>query len=177
MSSNGGSKPKSFHVRKKLNSSLKLGSKEISKPYKGVQSNEREEYRIEGDLIDEMFGFYRFREGSPRLGWLLNYLPITMFDDMGIEKSGIDLYFIDRGGQNFKASIFFEPYFYVDVADSSRVVEIAQHIPKRIEGCRVEIIDKQDLDMPNHLSGKVHRFLKLCFSKVSDLVTAKQILR
>lgn len=130
----------------------------------------------DGDAIDVKFGFNRILE-TEKLGWLLNYLPITTFDGNGNEISGLDLYFIDRNGDNFKASICFEPYFLIDVSDSSRLLELSQHLQKRFPSCVIHVIDKEDLDLPNHLSGKTHAFLKLSFKKVSDLVDSKSILR
>jgi len=48
-----------------------------------------------------------------------------MPDETGVEKSGLDLYFIDRIGGNFKASILYEPYFYVDLGNNSnRAIEV-----------------------------------------------------
>lgn len=98
-------------------------------------------------------------------------------DETGTERSGMDLYFIDQQGGNFKATIFFDPYFYVDVADSRRIMEISQHLLKRIEGCRTEIVNKEDLDLANHLAGRQHRLIKLSFNTVSELVAAKAMLR
>ena len=136
----------------------------------------RAQLRIEGDIIDNKFGFDRFKEGPTRVGWLLNYLAVSMPDETGMEKSAVDLYFLDRNGGNFKATVFYEPYFYVDVVDPRRTVELTQHLRKRFEGCRVEQADKEDLDMPNHLSGKKHRFLKMSFGTVQELMDAKSQL-
>ena len=162
---------------KKLNSSIR--------PY---QSNtvpkksmtERLEKQAEDDEIDSKFGFQRYKVGPSRTGWLLNYLPITVPDETGAEKAALDLYFIDREGNNFKASIFYETYFYVDLTTDTkndRIIEISQHLLKRIEGCKVDIVDKEDLDMRNHLSGKKHQFIKLSFGTVSDMIDAKAFLR
>lgn len=107
----------------------------------------------------------------------------TMPDETGIEKSGMDLYFIERGaeadggGGNFKATVFFEPYFYLDVSDPRRLMEITNHLLKRFEGCKVVPVEREDLDLPNHLSGKKHPFLKLSFGTVSELMDAKAQLR
>ena len=127
--------------------------------------------------VDEIFGFERITPGTERLGWLLNYVPTTTLDTDGNEISGVDLYFIDRDGQNFKGSVVFEPYFLVDISDKNRLNELAQHFQKRISTCFVTIIDKEDLDMPNHLNGNKNSFLKLTFRKVADLVEAKSMLR
>jgi DNA polymerase epsilon subunit 1 len=102
----------------------------------------------------------------------------TMPDGSGIEKSGMDLYFIERGvdgktGNNFKATVFFEPYLYLDVSDPRRLMEISNQLVKRFEGCKVSPVEREDLDLPNHLSGKKHPFLKLSFGTVTELNDAK----
>ena len=104
-----------------------------------------------------------------------------MPDETGIEKSGLDLYFIDReggeGGGNFKATVFYEPYFLVDVADPRRVMEVANHLLRKFEGCKAVQVEREDLDLPNHLSGKRHPFLKVSFGTVTELMDAKSALR
>jgi DNA polymerase epsilon subunit 1 len=105
-----------------------------------------------------------------------------MPDETGIEKSGMDLYFIERGidgnrGENFKATVFFEPYFYLDVSDPRRMMEIANALIKRFEGCKVVPVEREDLDLPNHLSGKKHPFLKMSFGTTNEVMDAKSQLR
>ena len=97
--------------------------------------------------------------------------------DEGTEKSAMDLYFIDRAGENFKATVIYEPYFYIDVSNSSSMQELSLHLQKHFEKCRVEFVDLEDLDMPNHLSGKKHTFLKILFDTVAELQDCKQELK
>jgi DNA polymerase epsilon subunit 1 len=137
----------------------------------------REQLRLQGDDIDANFGFGRLYDGPSRLGWLLNYLPITMPNEMGVEKSGLDLYFLTREGGSFKATLFHEPYFLVDCKDSRHLPELIHHLHQRLEGCRAEQIEKKDLDLPNHLAGLTHTFLKLSFSTVNELVEARNTIR
>jgi DNA polymerase epsilon subunit 1 len=97
-----------------------------------------------------------------------------------MEKSGLDLYFIDRNGENFKASLVYAPYFYIDTKGADQGghnVELMQHLQKRFENCRVELVDLEDLDMPNHLSGKTHQFIKISFGTVAELMDCKSIVR
>ena len=89
----------------------------------------------------------------------------------------MDLYFIDRSGENFKATVLYEPYFYLDVYDSKNIPELTQHLQKRFETCRLEIVNLEDLDMRNHLSGKTHKFLRISFGTVSELMDCKAELR
>lgn len=101
-----------------------------------------------------------------------------MPDETGMEKSALDLYFIDREGGNFKTTIFYEPYFYVDVAEGRKsLTEVAQHLLKRFEGCRVEVVVFEDLDLPNHLGGRKHSLLKMSFGTVAELMDVKSALR
>lgn len=101
----------------------------------------------------------------------------SMPDESGLEKSALDLYFIDRLGENFKATVFFAPYFYVDVVDNKSLLELSQHLQKRFEGCRIDVVEREDLDMPNHLNGNKHKLLKLIFGTVNDMMDAKNTLR
>jgi DNA polymerase epsilon subunit 1 len=101
-----------------------------------------------------------------------------MPDETGMEKSALDLYFIDREGGNFKTTIFYEPYFYIDVAEGSRSqAEVAQHLLKRFEGCRVDAVVLDDLDLPNHLGGRKHSLLKISFGTVAELMDVRSALR
>lgn len=100
----------------------------------------------------------------------------TLSDESGVEKSGLDLYFLEREGGQFKATVFYEPYFFLGVSDPRRLLEVAQFLQKKFEGCRVEQVEKEDLDMANHLSGLKHKFLKISFHTVNDLVETKSEL-
>ena len=132
--------------------------------------------RENGDSIDSQFGFDRVSDGPPRLGWLLNYLPITFPDECDTERSALDLYFLDREGNSFKATMCFDPYFYVVVDDDSHIAEVSNLLQNRYNTCRVEVVEKEDLDMQNHLSGTKRKLLKLIFLRVSDLQEAKSSL-
>ena len=140
-------------------------------------SGDRTRFRLEGDDIDNNFGFERLKEGPARLGWLLNFMPITMADEHGMEKSGLDMYFVDSTGENFKASIFFAPYFYLVVNDTRRQNEVCQQLQKRYETCTTELVKMEDLEMVNHLSGKQHQLIKVSFGTVNEMMEVKQVLR
>jgi DNA polymerase epsilon subunit 1 len=98
-------------------------------------------------------------------------------DENGIECSGLDLYFIDRVGESFKATLLWRPYFFVSVIENFHIVEVSQRLQRKYEKCNVEIIEKEDLDMPNHLCNKYRKFVKLSFNTVSDLVEVRGELR
>lgn len=100
-----------------------------------------------------------------------------MPDSSGVEKSGVDLYFVDRSGDNFKASVFYSPYFLIGLNDNSKMMEVMNYLLRTYEGCQVQQIEKEDLDLPNHLSGLKHQFIKISFHTVNELMEAKSGLK
>jgi DNA polymerase epsilon subunit 1 len=87
------------------------------------------------------------------------------------------LYFIDKEGQNFKASITYDPYFYVDIDDASRYLEVANYLTRKFEGCYTSLLEKEDLDLPNHLAGAKRKLIKISFNTVGELVETKSKLK
>lgn len=172
----GGGQGKTTYQRQLKGGGTTKGQNLFTNSNRPSMGRDRNQERIEGDEIDLKFGFDRVREGPTRLGWLLNFLPVSFPDDTGSERSGIDLYMIDRQGENFKATLFYRPYFYLDILEPRRIMEVAQQMQKRFETCLAEVVEKEDLDMPNHLSGKRHKFLKVSFNTVKDLMDAKSKL-
>ncbi|CAN0281855.1 unnamed protein product [Discosporangium mesarthrocarpum] len=49
--------------------------------------------------------YEKYIEGPPRLGWIFNMLPTTAPDASGIERSGLDMYFLEQDGGTFKAMV------------------------------------------------------------------------
>jgi hypothetical protein len=67
----------------------------------------------ERDEIDNKMGFERFVEGPMKLGWLIN-IQSTLIDDASPQgRSGVELYFLEDDGGSFKATLLYEPYFYI----------------------------------------------------------------
>ena len=127
-----------------------------------------------------MWGYDIFSEHTERrerLGWLLNVLPTTVADESRLERSAVDLFFLEQDGRKFKTTIMYNPYFYVAVRDSYHK-DVAVLLERKFEGivASIEIVRKEDLDMPNHLSGKQGVFLKLSFRNVQDLLSARRVL-
>lgn len=60
--------------------------------------------------------------------------------------------------------VFYKPYFYVLVKEERFIQDCIQTIRRRFEDNAVEVTvaDKEDLDMPNHLSGKLRRCARAC---------------
>ena len=67
--------------------------------------------KVDMDLI---MGFDTYIQGPERLGWLVNMHPTIVYEsDTDAGKSGCDLYFISEDGDTFKATVLYEPYFFV----------------------------------------------------------------
>ena len=121
---------------------------------------------------------------------------VTVSDDanvQGPERSGLDLYFSTPSGKPFKSTLLYRPYFFVlpdlDQLPSTEqldvFLELLQTQVLRLYGngsglYQVEIVYKQDLDKPNHLSPSNRRgrpMLKLSFDTVSQLSDVRNQIR
>ncbi|CAJ1979167.1 unnamed protein product [Sphenostylis stenocarpa] len=91
--------------------------------------------------------------------------------------SCIDLYFVTQDGSSFKSKFRFRPYFYVATKDKMEM-DVEAYLRRRYEGqiADIEIIEKEDLDLKNHLSGLRKSYLKLSFDTVQQLMDVKKDL-
>ncbi|GLE05550.1 hypothetical protein PINS_up014573 [Pythium insidiosum] len=155
----------------------------------------------QGDALDRKFGFPLLRDvledsaataddggadgnasdaAGVRLGWLLNMRACSLPDavDGGKhEVSAVELYFLEQDGKAFKTRVVYQPYFYVR-AEESRSQEVIAYCQRRFEGllAKAERVLRDDLDLPNHLSGRKAVYVKLSCFTVGDLVTIRQAL-
>ncbi|KAM7543304.1 hypothetical protein Aperf_G00000018284 [Anoplocephala perfoliata] len=131
------------------------------------------------DVIDRRYGFEQFTGPGERFGWLINMHPTDVLDDSKNLVSAVDFYFIQSDGARFKVSRPYLPYFFVSVAGDHDVeTEVTTFLSREFSGrvVKIETIEKEDLDMPNHLIGLKARYLKLSFKSVDELVrTRKEI--
>ena len=94
--------------------------------------------------------------------------------------SAVDFYFIQDDGKRFKATLPFEPYFYIGVKKSAMSQylerEVMSYLSRKLSGrvSSIAVVSKEDLDLPNHLVGLKGRYLKLSFVSVEDLIRAKR---
>ena len=115
---------------------------------------------------------------SCKIGNLGNVKPTTYSDKNQVERSALLLYFVDEKGEWFKALFPYEPYFYLkwEAKDAKDVVfYINKAFEKKVS--QIDYIDKVDLGLANHLSGKTQKYIKLSFKKVEDLVEVRNELR
>ena len=134
------------------------------------------------------------------IGYLTNVKSFSVPDSYngqhiigaGPNRSGVDssnmiacllLYFYtespDQEGNVLKKAIFkYEPYFYV-VCKPNKVDELQQYLFRSFEEktTKVEVLEKVDLSMPNHLAGLKKKVIKLSFKNVQNLLSVRGELR
>ncbi|XP_054717403.1 DNA polymerase epsilon catalytic subunit A-like [Uloborus diversus] len=145
----------------------------------GAKQEDTSERRLKqslfNDEIDAKFGFNRYKESAERKAWLFNLHTTEILDDDKRLVSAVDFYFVEDDGSRFKATLPYKPYFYVSTVRGAEP-EVASYLSRKFGGTvnKVEIIEKEDLNLPNHLSGLKGKFLKLSFSTVTDLTKVKR---
>ncbi|ORY22632.1 hypothetical protein BCR39DRAFT_551237 [Naematelia encephala] len=140
-----------------------------------------EEVKVQ-DEIDEKMGFWRFESnlanGEEKVGWLVNMHQTLMTSSTYVGGlAAVDYYFIQDDGGMFKATIPYEPHFYLTCRAGTETI-VEEWLLKRYEGVliRVEREKKWDLDLPNHLLSAPPIFLKCFFHNTADLQTLRREL-
>lgn len=146
---------------------------------KTSQTEKWEQTRL-ANSIDESMGFARYDSGPKRVGWLCNMHATTIEDEnYPGGRAGVDFYFIGDGGEDdtFKAMLEYEPYFLVAVK-RGREAEVEEWIRRMADGVvkKISRVEKEDLQMPNHLSGYRRTLLKLDFANVNDLLAVRKVV-
>ncbi|EEQ36620.1 hypothetical protein CLUG_00743 [Clavispora lusitaniae ATCC 42720] len=136
------------------------------------------------DQLDAMMGFERFDQGEydgskPRKGWLINMHATTVpTDDYLAGYSGVDFYFLDQEGGSFKATLQYDPYFFLMVVPGKEP-DVEESLKRLLEDFHVKSISrelKEDLSLPNHLVGLKRTLIKLTFHNTTDLIGARRLL-
>jgi DNA polymerase epsilon subunit 1 len=145
----------------------------------GLSFEKRLERLNQSDRIDQLYGCLRYTGFEERIGWLYNLQPCELFDeDRRRFVSALDLYFIGEIGDRFKISLIYAPYFYVGTK-LGRENDVFAYLSKRYHNrcLSCELIAKEDLDLPNHLSGIKRTFIRLRFHDIDDLMKARKELQ
>ncbi|KTG05421.1 hypothetical protein cypCar_00016258, partial [Cyprinus carpio] len=110
-----------------------------------VKRLERSEFT---DGMDERFGFERMKEPGEKTGWLINMHPVALP---------------------------YKPYFYIATKKNCER-EVISFLSKKFQGkvAKLEVVPKEDLNLPNHLVGLKRNYIKLSFNTVDDLVKVKR---
>lgn len=143
-----------------------------------TSQNEKIQATRLANAIDESMGFARYDSGRIKVGWLIN-MHSTTIEDEGIPggRAGVDYYFLEEDGSSFKATVEYDPYFLIAVR-KGKEAEAEEWCRRKFEGVvkGVKRIEKEDLQMPNHLLGYRRIFLRLAFENVSDLLSVRKTI-
>ena len=126
--------------------------------------------------IDESMGFARYDSGKRKTGWLCNMHSTTIEDEkIPGGRAGVDYYFLEEDGGTFKATVEYDPYILIAVR-RGKEADVEEWCRRKYEGLvkKVKRIEKEDLQMPNHLLGYRRTFLQLAFENVSDLLSVRK---
>ena len=95
--------------------------------------------------------------------------------ETGKEFSAVNCYFMQQDGQTFKAQVRYAPYFLLATKPECEH-DVEAFLRRRYEGKihDVDVVDKEDLDLKNHLSGLKQRYLKVIFATVQDLMDVRR---
>ncbi|MGH0168304.1 UNVERIFIED_CONTAM: hypothetical protein FKN15_054042 [Acipenser sinensis] len=127
------------------------------------------------DEIDARFGFERMKDPGEKTGWLINMHPTEILDDDKRMVSAVDYYFVQEDGSRFKVALPFKPYFYIATKKGCER-EVISFLSKKYQGkiAKLEVMPKEDLDLPNHLVGLKRNYVKLSFNTVDDLIKVRR---
>jgi DNA polymerase epsilon subunit 1 len=141
-----------------------------------TSQNEKLEATRLAHRIDESMGFPRFESGKKKVGWLVN-MRSTSIEDENVPggRAGVDYYFLGDDGDTFKATLEYDPYFLLAVK-KGKEQEVEEWCRRAFEGLvkNFKRVEKEDLSMPNHLTGYRRTFLQLSFANVNDLLAARK---
>lgn len=93
-----------------------------------------------------------------------------MLDENRRLVGALDLYFLQMDGSRFKVTVIYNPYFLIRTEEKYSI-EVSRYLERKYisQFQKIEIIQKEDLDLPNHLSGKTQTYIKLSFSNTNNM--------
>ncbi|KAG0320031.1 DNA polymerase epsilon catalytic subunit [Dissophora globulifera] len=144
----------------------------------GTHIEQRFDDVAQQDEIDEKLGFFKFQDGPEKLGWLINqHATLVKDEDWPTGRSAIDYYFIQDDGEMFKTTVKYNPYFYIATKVGFEG-DVEEYIRRKFDNVveKMNRVQKEDLDMPNHLLGNTRTFIKLSFRNVRDLLSVRKVL-
>ncbi|XP_055677958.1 DNA polymerase epsilon catalytic subunit 1 [Lutzomyia longipalpis] len=129
--------------------------------FKAIQDNER---------IDFRYGFKKPTDSKERNGYLLNLHSAEVLNDDRQLVAGLDMYFLEMTGARFKATIVYQPYFFV-LPKAGQFSEVHRFLDRKYAGhiAKSEAVEKEDLELPNHLIGLKQNYIKLSFHNLNAL--------
>uniref|UniRef100_A0AC34GQD3 DNA polymerase epsilon catalytic subunit n=1 Tax=Panagrolaimus sp. ES5 TaxID=591445 RepID=A0AC34GQD3_9BILA len=145
---------------------------------KDTSANTDQRLRVirEKDITDTKFGYQRYTETESINAWLVNVQPSEIFD--GPTKTllaACDFYFLGENGNRFKVAYPFRPYLYLGTVHGFEF-QVAAYLTRKYPLAKVEHVEKENLDLKNHLSGIKSKFLFVSFPSTVEMAAFKKEL-
>lgn len=134
--------------------------------------------KSKADHFEELIGVHYEEMTIRRVGHLANIKPSLYTDANQVDRAALLWYFISETGEWFKALYPYEPYFYlkVEAKDAKDIIVFLNNTFDKLVSS-IDYVDKVDLDLANHLSGKTQKYLKLSFRTVENLLEVRKALK
>jgi len=128
--------------------------------------------------LERKFDVDIMQPGEKRIGYLFNMKPLHHYDEGGRKLTGLVLYFLQRDGRNFRSTFLYRPYFYVQCNERENLYSMRDILQQRFEneGCHAEMVERNDLDMEDHVVGRKRKMIKLSFNNSDGQGKAKSNL-
>ncbi|CEF64463.1 DNA polymerase epsilon catalytic subunit A [Strongyloides ratti] len=155
-----------------MDGSAEVDNRENDKNY--LQRKERIQFKND---TDAKYGYSIYTDSKPKIAWLVNVQSSELIDEHNKDIIAcVDYYFLEESGERFKICYPFRPYFLLATV-SGFECGVASFLEKKyVEFIKIEIIEKENLDLKNHLSGVKSKYLKLSFPSVTELQKVKKEL-
>ena len=152
----------------------------VQRPARATAHVPLAERAAEIDRMDAVFGYEKLDElhQGDRVGWLTNMRTVMLEKgEDAKELSAVEYYFLAPDGSGFKCTQPHEAYFYIAVSEghaSDVDSSLRRRFAEQIKDIRH--VHKEDLELPNHLSGKRKLYLQLLFRNTRDLMEVRRLL-
>ncbi|XP_058812219.1 DNA polymerase epsilon catalytic subunit 1 [Topomyia yanbarensis] len=131
----------------------------------------------DNDKIDLKYGYERVKDTQERTGYLVNMHSTEILNQDRRLVAALDLYFLQMDGTRYKMTVIYAPYLLL-ITKEGQSLEVAKFLTKKYSGqlSNVDHIEREDLDLPNHLSGLKQNLLKLSFANTNHMNKVKKDL-
>jgi DNA polymerase epsilon subunit 1 len=128
--------------------------------------------------LETKFDIEIMAPGETRMGYLFNMKQTRHYDEGGRTLTGLVLYFVQRDGVTFRCTFLYRPYFFVQVDSREGLEQMKDILQQRFarDGVTAEIVDKEDLDLEDHIVGRQRKVIKLTFDNDNGLGRARKDL-
>lgn len=126
------------------------------------------------DFIDAKFGYERVNDSTKRTAWLVNFQTSETINTLTKKiVAAVDFYFLQSDGKRFKVAFPYKPYLYLGVVPETEFV-VSSYLTRKYDSITVQHIEKDDLDLRNHLAGLKSKFLKVSFPSTVEMALFKR---